>query len=231
MTKINNKIKQRKFLKIKKKIITIISSKLFIAVFFMIIGAGSAVMASNFLNDSNSVESVQNYHYQDFKNNDRNNNFLVSVDFDPFFDDFFNHDNFFREIKEIENSFDRFFQERRQYLNNIMANYHKNGNEVQKNNNFSGFRVKNKNDENSLIYFLEYKGCDDCDIKVEIKDNFLIFKSQDSSESQEKDENFTKYQKSNSSFYYSLSLPNSIDKDNPKITREKDLISVKFQKK
>lgn len=230
MTKINSKnskIKLRKILALKKSLKSIFLSKIFIAIFFTIIGAGSVVFANNFMANQNKSDNLLNYVNYGYKMDD---DFKTVKNFQSFHDhfenSFFAHDDFFKEMQEIENSFNRVFEQRRKYFNKIFEQSFQNKNQKS----FSGFKVTNEQDDQNLTYILEYKGCKDCEILVNINNGFLTFKTENSEITKDHNQKSKNYQKSYSNFYYSLAVPDNFDLKNPQITRDEGLIKVKLKK-
>ncbi len=227
MTKINNKNKKinfhkiKSYLKIKSSFKNVFSSKIFIAVFFALLGVYVAVLSQNVI----LAKSQKNYYQipkSQFVSEFEDHTNLLShelTNYDRFFAEFDN------QIQEIRQDFDRAFAKQ----NDLFARSFKEF-ATSSHKSSSSTSFEKSQDKKFLIYKLNFKGYNKDDIEVSVNNNILKISANKKQEKvQNKGEKALSKKISENNFYYSFYLPKNID-INPDIKRTDNEILVKFKK-
>lgn len=178
------------------------SSKIFIAIVFLLLGICGTTLAQNIIKN-------------------RANSGLAQQEFSVFsYDPFFDNSSIFAQMENMQRKMDNAFKAHRQSMELVFKQAGKNGSGINK------ASVFQRNEKDSYLYELDFSGFKKEDVVVNIKDNILTFKAENKKENGDK--NYNSY--SSSSFYYSFSIPKYDTKKEPQITREDGKIIVKFAK-
>ncbi len=178
----------------------VISSKIFIALFFTLVGVCGTVLAKN--KDSHQFsESFPTFP-------DR---------YDKEFSAFFN-DDIFSEMRQMQERIDKIFLDHQNYMSKVLSE--------SDNNNSTKTYISKKEDDENYYYELNFAGLKKEDIVVIIKDNNLTFSAEKKSA---KSENKNQEQYA-SNFYYSFSIPKINQKVEPQIIKEENKIIVTLKK-
>lgn len=191
----------------------IFNSKLFIAVIFLVIGVFSTVFAQNIINKRSERH---NFFVDDFNRIEKiHENFRKNFFNDDFFDD---------DFKSIMKEMKKFEQEMNKNFVKFERNFAKFA-EVNSDENFANqIKITENNDE--IIYILNFSGFNKDDIIIETQNDKLILKSEYKNKKSDKNSE----SKIKKSFYYEFLLPKNYDEKELKIDRQENKITIKIDK-
>ncbi|MFM6972214.1 MAG: hypothetical protein ACKOXJ_01160 [Alphaproteobacteria bacterium] len=211
MTKktINDSLNQSKsgiksfLLTIKKSTKNIFSSRIFLAIFFLLIG----VLTTN---SCQKIQEQKRHHHS-------------------FFDDDFYEDDFFAEFDELHKKMRRSMINHHRMLEKSFADDFANS-EKSKNTKKISASLNYFEDESFMNYELNFSGINPENINVLIENNYLIFSAKKAEIKNDSSENKLIQSSSQSDFYYATNLTNYDEKLKPEITKTNDKILVKLKK-
>lgn len=130
-----------------------------------------------------------------------------------------NFESFFDEFSKIEEEFDKFLATQRNLFRKIASRHNSN----LKINPGGKSEITKIDNDNSVTYQLNFDGFNQNEIDIEIQKNKLTIKAD------KKDKKDNSY--SSSSFLYSFYIDEKFDHKKPEIVRNKNNITIKFNKK
>ncbi len=152
--------------------------------------------------------------------NRQNPLFRSDLDFlDEFYAHSDNFESFFDEFSKVEEEFDKFLATQRSFFRKIASQHNSN----LKINSGDKSEITKIDKDNSVTYQLNFDGFNQDEINIEIQKNKLTIKAD------KKDKKDNSY--SSSSFLYSFYIDEKFDHKNPEIVRNKNNITIKFNKK
>lgn len=187
----------------------IFSSRLFLAMLFLLIGS----MATYSCTNKDHKKHSRYHHYSFFEDED---------------DDF--HDDFFAEFEAMHRSMERAMKRQRQMMEQAFKEMNDDDKDRK---NFSRVQasLNHYQDEKFHNFELNFSGIKPEDISVVVEKNYLIFSSKKAEISATKDDGKALQATSSADFYYATYLPEYDDKIAPEIIKNNDKISVKLAKK
>lgn len=191
------------FLSLKNSFKNIFSSRIFLAIFFLLIG----------ILTTNSCQKHQEY----------------KKSHHSFFDDDFYEDDFFSEFDELHRKMRKAMINHHRMLEKSFAkDYEKNENNT--NSQKISASLNYNEDEIFMNYELNFSGLYSEKINVIIENNYLIFNSKEAEIKADSTENSTIQSTANANFYYATNIENYDEKTKPEITKTNDKILVKLKK-
>lgn len=139
--------------------------------------------------------------------------------YDRIYAHFDNFDSIFDDFHEMQRDFDKNMAKHRDYFAKIIENHRG----IAKNISRNSSEIEKIEDEDSLSYQLTFDGFNSNEIEVKVTNNQLTLKAIKNIQEEGKS--------SESSFLYSFYITDKFDITEPKITRDKNSITVKFNKK
>jgi len=190
-------------LTIKNSTKNIFSSRIFLAIFFLLIG----VLTTN---SCQKIQEQKRHHHS-------------------FFDEDFYEDDFFAEFDELHKKMRRAMINQHRILEKSFADDFANSEKSQNMQKISA-SLNYFEDENFMNYELNFSGINPDNINVLIENNYLIFSAKKAEIKADSSENKSIQSSSQSDFYYATNLANYDEKLKPEITKTNDKILVKLKK-
>ena len=203
------KLNDNKSFAFKKTFKKIVSSKIFFASIFLIIG---------------SLITYSCQQHQDFKPYKKR---YHSHFFHDFNDDF--EDNFFADFDEMNERMERAFDNHRKIMRRTLEENEK----LVDNSKISKIQtsLQHFEDEKSHNFELKFLGIKPEEINVLIEKNYLVFSTKKADIISTKNEDIFTQSSSSADFYYATYLPKYDEKISPEIIKNNEKISVKLLKK
>lgn len=194
------------FATLKNSFKNIFSSRVFLAIFFLLIG----------ILTTNSCQKHQEY----------------KKSHHSFFDDDFYEDDFFSEFDQLHEKMHRAMLHHRKMMHQAFEEHYKESSksENQQKLNKITASLNFSEDENFMNYELNFSGINPEQINVLTENNYLIFTAKQADISSTSSENNLSQSSSQSNFYYAVNINNFDEKTKPEITKTNDKILVKLKK-